>query len=377
VVASPSTQADSIRIVETAALPDKFALAEIRVNSFGTNTGTSINMVATQATDVSGVEYYFECTAGGGNDSGWQDSPVYTDTGLTPDMQYTYTVTARDKSAGQNTTAASAEASAITDLFLSCPYTCGDLDDSGGNIDMGDFARFASCWDEDPLINLNCVCANLVEFDDHIINMYDLSVLAELFLSSSPDYAPNCSTSITDPYAPSPDPMSFATVPYATSSSSIAMVATMASDVSGVEYYFTCTAGGGNDSDWQDSTSYEDTGLTPDTLYTYTVTASDLSVNLNETTPSSELSATTDPDVPADTVIITKAEWNDDPGKLELKVEATSSDQPSVTLTLVSYGTMTWSTNKYKYTEKPTANPGTITVTSSGGGSDSATVTIK
>jgi hypothetical protein len=31
VTASPSTQADSIRIVETAALPDKFALAEIRV----------------------------------------------------------------------------------------------------------------------------------------------------------------------------------------------------------------------------------------------------------------------------------------------------------------------------------------------------------
>ena len=67
----------------------------------------------------------------------------------------------------------------------------------------------------------------------------------------------------TDP--PTPDPMTFATAPYSTGTSSIAMVASTASDASGVEYYFDCTSGGGNDSGWQDSTSYEDTGLSVST----------------------------------------------------------------------------------------------------------------
>jgi len=76
------------------------------------------------------------------------------------------------------------------------------------------------------------------------------------------------------------------------------MVATTASDPSGVEYYFTCTAGGGHNSGWQSSPSYEDTGLQPGTQYTYTVKARDLSVNLNETTASSPASATTNSAVP-------------------------------------------------------------------------------
>lgn len=94
---------------------------------------------------------------------------------------------------------------------------------------------------------------------------------------------------------PSPNPMTWATVPYATGSTSIAMVATTASDVSGVEYYFTCTAGGGHDSGWQNSPTYEDTGLTPETSYTYTVKARDKSNNQNETAVSTTESATTQP----------------------------------------------------------------------------------
>jgi hypothetical protein len=71
-------------------------------------------MTATTASDPSGVEYYFECIAGGGNDSGWQDSATYADTGLSPVTSYTYRVKARDKSAGQYETGSSAEASATT-----------------------------------------------------------------------------------------------------------------------------------------------------------------------------------------------------------------------------------------------------------------------
>ncbi|MHC4866972.1 MAG: Calx-beta domain-containing protein [Planctomycetota bacterium] len=165
---------------------------------------------------MSGVEYYFDCTAGGGNDSGWQDSASYEDTGLSPSTQYTYRVQARDKSPAQNATGFSGEASATTD-------------------------------------------------------------------TPPPDTTP-----------PSPDPMTWATVPYATGVSSIAMVATTATDVSGVEYYFECTAGGGSDSGWQDSTTYEDTGLSPATQYTYRVQARDKSTNQNATGFSGEASATTD-----------------------------------------------------------------------------------
>ena len=97
-----------------------------------------------------------------------------------------------------------------------------------------------------------------------------------------------------DTTPPSPDPMTFAAAPAATGTTSISMTATMATDASGVEYYFTCTAGGGNDSGWQDSTTYEDTGLTPDTQYTYTVNARDKSANQNMTAASAGASATTD-----------------------------------------------------------------------------------
>jgi hypothetical protein len=73
-------------------------------------------MIATTATDPSGVEYYFEETSGnpGGGDSGWQDSPIYEDTGLDPDTTYMYRVMARDKSINQNATAWSTELSATT-----------------------------------------------------------------------------------------------------------------------------------------------------------------------------------------------------------------------------------------------------------------------
>ncbi len=94
--------------------------------------------------------------------------------------------------------------------------------------------------------------------------------------------------------APTPNPMTFATGPYAVSSSSITMVASTATDdAAGVEYYFTCSSIGGHDSGWQTSTTYIDTGLAPDTMYTYTVTARDTSTAHNETAASGPSSATT------------------------------------------------------------------------------------
>ena len=104
---------------------------------------TSITMTATTATDPSGVQYYFECTAGGGNDSGWQSSSTYVDSGLSPETQYTYRVKARDRSANYNETEWSSEVSATTlsnviyvqDIAMGLPHTGGQLLRSGYRLD--------------------------------------------------------------------------------------------------------------------------------------------------------------------------------------------------------------------------------------------------
>ena len=104
------------------------------------------------------------------------------------------------------------------------------------------------------------------------------------------------SARVTDPFdtaAPTPDPMYFASPPAAVGSGAITMTAATASDDSGVEYYFTCSAGTCHDSGWQSSTAYTDTGLSGNTQYTYTVKARDLSPSRNETGASADASATT------------------------------------------------------------------------------------
>lgn len=68
----------------------------------------SIKMEVSLTTDPAEVEYYFTNTsvADGSHDSGWQDSPVYLDTGLDDGVTYSYSVVARDKSANANASGA-------------------------------------------------------------------------------------------------------------------------------------------------------------------------------------------------------------------------------------------------------------------------------
>lgn len=192
------------------------------------------------------------------------------------------------------------------------------------------------------------------------------AISSPIFIISNPDVTP-----------PTPDPMTWAMKPYATGESSIAMEASVADDdLHGVLYYFTCLEDSAHDSGWQADTFYEDTGLTPGTQYTYTVTARDTSVNQNMTDSSLAASATTPID--DDIVEITKAEYS--VKKSELKVEATSNKGGDVILTVVGYGDMTYkvSSDTHKYSDKPVADPGaTITVTSTGGGEDTVTVKHK
>ena len=113
--------------------------------------------------------------------------------------------------------------------------------------------------------------------------------------TTAPSESAAATTDAEDTTAPSPDPMTFASAPAAVSISEITMTATAATDPddNGVEYYFTSTSGGGNDSGWQDDPVYTDTGLVPTTTYAYTVKARDKSVSANETAPSAPAEATT------------------------------------------------------------------------------------
>ena len=114
----------------------------------------------------------------------------------------------------------------------------------------------------------------------------------------------SATTNPSDLASPTPNPMTWSVLPYATGSTSIAMTATTAFDISVVEYYFACTSGGGYDSGWQEDVLYEDTGLEPDTQYIYQVKARDKSINQNETAYSIAESATTDAGCTANTTYV-------------------------------------------------------------------------
>jgi len=78
------------------------------------SANTSITMTATNASDSNGVQYFFTNTVSG-NVSGWISYPVWTDTGLSNGVTYTYKVKARDNSSNHNETVWSGEASAKAD----------------------------------------------------------------------------------------------------------------------------------------------------------------------------------------------------------------------------------------------------------------------
>ncbi len=349
-----------------APAPDPLTWSSVPSASTNSNV---ITMTASDATDPSGVEYYFECTAGGGHDSGWQDSTTYNDTGLMPDAEYSYRVKARDKSQAQNETGWSSEESASTTCVVVLLEDGFETDFSkwtdGGATDWnrssvrhhsGVYSARAMDNDNDLIsdnldtTSLACITItfwyrdHLIDDDDDIyLQLYDGSSYVnrfELGITEPEDtwhqavinitnygsdaayFIPNFrikfeATSLDegaseyemlyiddvlvsgksyiedDVTPPSPDPMTWASAPRPSSTVSVTMVATEASDWYGVEYYFQCTAGGGHDSGWQDNAAYEDAGLTPDSEYTYRVMARDKSPNQNETGWSAEALCTT------------------------------------------------------------------------------------
>jgi len=154
-----------------------------------------------------------------------------------------------------------------------------DVNDANDWVDYSDMALLTKQWlrTEGPLAeDIN---------RDGIVDFADLSILLSHWKPKPPP-----------PQPPIPDPMTWATEPYLTSRTTIAMTATMAAstDGSSVEYYFEATTGGHN-SGWQASPTYTDTGLAAATACSYRVKARN-KANLLETAYSPVRSASTPPE---------------------------------------------------------------------------------
>ena len=268
----------------------------------------SIAMSATAATDINGVEYFFDCTAGGGPDSAWQSSTQFIATGLLPGTLYTYVVRARD-SAG-NITADSPAASATTTAPDTAPPTPSPMSFSS--------APAATGINAITMTATNASDASGVEYLFEAVSggtssgWQDSRTYTDTTLSPGTEYgyrvrardkspAQNitdwsavftATTEVPDETPPTPNPMTFSSPPAATGANSITMTATAATDPSGVEYWFTNLTRGTN-SGWQSSRVFTETGLNPETEYLYQVKARDTSDDFNETAFSATAAATT------------------------------------------------------------------------------------
>jgi len=278
---------------------------------------TSIRMVATTAYDDSGVQYFFECTSDATYSSpSWQNETEYTRSSL-PKGVYTFVVRAQDKSPNHNTTGNS---NAVTvDLKPPTPdpmtWKTEPCATSPTSIRM-----VATTASDGSGVQYFFECTSHPNYsspswqDETEYTRSSLPPGVYTFVTRARDKSPNQnttgnSTAVTvDIKPPTPNPMTWATPPYASSPISIAsglingalrMVATTASDVSGVQYYFQCTSDANYSSpDWQDSPTYQVSSL-PQGLYTFVVRARDKSPNQNTTANSTAVTVDLKPPTPA------------------------------------------------------------------------------
>jgi len=117
-------------------------------------------------------------------------------------------------------------------------------------------------------------------------NLIETSYSGWRYARTSPDIEP-----------PSPDPATWATEPYAISPASIKMEATIATDYSGVEYYFECTSNPAYSGQWQDSPAYRRDNL-PNGYQSFVVRVRDKSPSRNTTGDSAEVTVDLQPPTP-------------------------------------------------------------------------------
>ena len=250
---------------------------------------TSITMTAMTAYDNSSgynVEYYFEETSRnpGSTSSGWQTSPIYTDTGLTTGTQYSYWVKARDK--WGNETGRSFVGYAVP--VPSAPAAPGNLTATAAsssqinlvwtdNSDNETGFKIERKTGTDPFSQIATVGSNITTYGDPnltALTTYTYQVRAYNTTGNSgysneastttlqEDGEPNIPPPSNDITPPLPNPSQWAVKPVRNvSNNQVYMEAVAASDVTTggndpVSYYFDCTSGGCLDSVWQSSPIY-------------------------------------------------------------------------------------------------------------------------
>jgi M6 family metalloprotease-like protein len=154
----------------------------------------AITMTASTATDVSGVEYFFQNTTDMNHSSGWQDGAVWTDTGLASNTTYSYVVAARDKSVTRNQTAWSAPSSATTQRYLCTGPIASDLNNDC-QVDFLDYAMMAWVWAM-PLPLTNDIAVN---------GTFDTDVVPGWASINLPSATGSWSSGLDDGYGNPPD----------------------------------------------------------------------------------------------------------------------------------------------------------------------------
>ncbi|AQT69810.1 Pectate lyase superfamily protein [Anaerohalosphaera lusitana] len=133
----------------------------------------TITMTATIGSDDDGpVEYYFDETTGnpGGADSGWITSNTYTNTGLSADTTYTYTVTMRDSYGTEGTASDPQSVSTWSSTTTSIVW-----DTYAASADWGTASNWSPYISGSPEGNFKCVfnrsgTAEAVVTDVHYFN---------------------------------------------------------------------------------------------------------------------------------------------------------------------------------------------------------------
>jgi DNA-binding sugar fermentation-stimulating protein len=332
-------------------------------NSTGTD---SVSMTAATASDVSGVEYYFECVSGGGNDSDWQDSAAYSDTGLSPETEYSYRVKARDKSNQFNETGWSGIVSVITEAVPGVPddtVTVVTAEYNLGNLEL--IVEAISNEQPDAVLSLEGYGQMTWNVDK---GKYEYRVEGSVdpdgWVTVTSSLGGSTTVSVTYNGEVAVDVVTITKAEYNYGNLELRVEATSNEQpdaVLSLEGYGQMT--------WNvDKSKYEyrvEGSVDPDGWVTVTSSLGG----------STTVSVTYNGEVAVDVVTITKAEYN--LGNLELRVEATSTEQPDAVLSIEGYGQMTWNVDKskYEYRVEGSVDPDDwVTVTSSLG--DSTTVSV-
>jgi len=189
-----------------------------------------------------------------------------------------------------------------------------------GQVDRYDLLAIAKNWMRSDCITPEaCDGADIAPVvADNNVNIIDLAELSKYWAKGVE----------SDP--PAPNPMEWDTVPYATGPHSIEMIALTASDENDVEYYFNNVTISMHDSGWQDSPTYEDTGLNAETEYTYKVKTRDNTIRFNENEYSAAVAATTEGDVtPPEPAVMVWAAAPDALGIDSITMRAMPASDPS------------------------------------------------